>query len=309
MSKLSNCWIFGESVAAISDLAGGVLSLAESVSAVVVGDKAEADKAIQIGCSKVYLIPKQENAMLEDYCVTLQDLVAKESPRLFILKTSKRTRLIAGRLAAAAQTSVITDVTSFMVDDEAVIGEHMVYGGSAQRREKSGAGVCIALVGSGVFEAPAAPAGEGVIIDVAYIVPPRQAKVVEHKPIAGESVNLAIAKKVVGIGRGVQKEADIAIVEALAKALGAELACTRPIAEGENWMARERYIGVSGAMLKPDYYFAIGISGQIQHMVGVNNAKTIISINCDKNAPIFKLTDYGLVADLYTAIPKLMEKL
>ncbi|MDR0434058.1 MAG: FAD-binding protein [Gracilibacteraceae bacterium] len=310
MNKVSNCWIFGESAAALPDLVSGALELAESVDAVIVGDKTEAAKALQAGCGKVYLIAEQGDTILEDYCATIQALIAREKPRLFILKTTKRTRLIAGRLAAAARTSVITDITNLSTDGKTITGEHMVYGGSAHRLEKCGDGLCLALVGEGIFTGPPAPAvSAGEIIEIAFIEPPRKAKLLERKPIAGEAVNLAVAKKVVGIGRGIQKKEDVALAQALAQALGAEIACTRPIAEGENWLARERYIGVSGAMLKPDYYFAIGISGQIQHMVGVNNAKTIISINSDKNAPIFKLSDYGLVADLYSALPKLMEKL
>jgi electron transfer flavoprotein alpha subunit len=305
MSKINNCWVFAEQAASLADVLSGALTLADEVAAVVIGGQDDADKALHAGASKVYFIDAQEDAIAEDYTATWQSLVAQEKPRLVILKQSKRTRLLAGRLAAALQTSVITDVTNLVIEGDAVIGEHLVYGGSALRRAKNTAGTCIALVGEGVFTAGTPGVTGGVTITVPYVPPARRAQVLERKPKTGESVNLAIAKKVVGIGRGVQKQEDIAIVEALAKALGAEIACTRPIAEGENWLARERYIGVSGAMLKPDYYLAVGISGQIQHMVGVNNARTIIAINSDKNAPIFKLADYGLVADLYTAVPKL----
>lgn len=87
------------------------------------------------------------------------------------------------------------------------------------------------------------------------------------------------------------------------------LAGTRPIAEGEGWMSRERYIGVSGAMLKPELFIALGVSGQVQHMVGVTGARTIIAINKDKNAPVFRYADYGIVGDLYEVVPQLVELL
>ncbi len=100
--------------------------------------------------------------------------------------------------------------------------------------------------------------------------------------------------------------------------LNAEVGCSRPIAEGENWMERERYIGVSGVLLKSDLYLTLGISGQIQHMgisgqiqhmVGGNGAKVIVAINKDKNAPIFNYADYGLVGDIYKVVPALISQL
>ncbi|MDR1604673.1 MAG: FAD-binding protein [Gracilibacteraceae bacterium] len=306
MAKIRNIWVTGERVADFGDLIAGGKTLADSVSVVVFADGAQAAEAFAAGADRVYVVPGQD-LLLEDYVPSFQNLLAREKPRLLLLKTSKRMRLVAGRLAAAAGTGVITDVTALTLEGEAIIGEHMVYGGSAQRLEKSDGGLCLALVGGGVF-APSPPvAGSGEVVQADFVAPARQAKLLERKPIAGEAVNLAAAKKVVGIGRGLARQEDLALAERLAGALGAEMACTRPIAEGVNWMARERYIGVSGAMLKPDYYLAVGISGQVQHMVGVTGAKTIIAINNDKNAAIFKYADYGLVADLYTALPKLID--
>lgn len=113
----------------------------------------------------------------------------------------------------------------------------------------------------------------------------------------------------VKIGRGLTKQEDLEMVYAFAAKLGAEVGCSRPIAQGENWMAISRYIGVSGVMLKPDIYVALGISGQVQHTVGVRDAKIIIAVNKDKNAPIFKQCDYGIVGDIYKVVPALTELL
>jgi len=108
---------------------------------------------------------------------------------------------------------------------------------------------------------------------------------------------------------GIAKEEDRAMARALCEALGAELGCSRPIAESEKWMEHERYIGISSVMPKPEIYISIGISGQIQHMVGVKDAGKIIVINKDKNAPIFDYADYGIVGDLYKVIPALVNTL
>jgi electron transfer flavoprotein alpha subunit len=186
--------------------------------------------------------------------------------------------------------------------------ESLMFGGGAVRSQ-SAADVSIIIVGGGFF-----PAEERAVADSPVLIQEGKpvssgARLVERRTRETESVDLTAAKQVVSIGRGIAKKEDIAIAADLAKAVGGELACTRPIAEGENWLPRERYIGVSGAVLKPDIYWAVGISGQIQHMVGVAGAKTIVAVNKDKNAPIFKQCDYGIVGDLYKVLPVLCKSL
>ena len=118
-------------------------------------------------------------------------------------------------------------------------------------------------------------------------------------------MDLSKAKRVVGVGRGLAAQDDLKMVHELAAVLNAEVGCSRPIAEGENWMERERYIGVSGVLLKSDLYLTLGISGQIQHMVGANASQTIFAINKDKNAPISQYADYGIVGDAVKILPAL----
>ena len=128
-------------------------------------------------------------------------------------------------------------------------------------------------------------------------------KVIETRTHGFDEADLSAAHRVIGVGRGLKAREDLALIEELASAAGAEIACSRPVAEGLNWMGKDRYIGSSGARIAPRLYFAIGISGQLQHMVGVTGAETIVAINADPNAAIFKQTDYGLVGDLYQLVP------
>jgi electron transfer flavoprotein alpha subunit len=128
---------------------------------------------------------------------------------------------------------------------------------------------------------------------------------IETRAKGGESVDLTAAKRVVGVGRGFAAESDLELARVLAAKLGAEVACSRPIAEGVNWMPAERYLGVSGATIKPDLYLAVGISGQVQHLVGVNHSKVIVAVNKDPKAPIFAQADFGVVGDLYQVLPAL----
>ncbi|HYB46207.1 MAG TPA: electron transfer flavoprotein subunit alpha/FixB family protein, partial [Streptosporangiaceae bacterium] len=134
-------------------------------------------------------------------------------------------------------------------------------------------------------------------------VAPLGMRVIETRTHGFEKVDLNAAHRVIGVGRGVKAKEDLAMIEALAQAIGAEIACSRPVAEGLNWMGKDRYIGSSGAHIAPQLYLAVGISGQLQHMVGVTGAETIVGINTDANAALFTQTDYGLVGDLYQLVP------
>ena len=149
--------------------------------------------------------------------------------------------------------------------------------------------------------APSA-AGPGAPIEE-ITAAPLGMKVIETRTHGFEEVDLTAAHRVIGVGRGLKAKEDLALIEELAHALEAEIACSRPVAEGLNWMGKDRYIGSSGAHITPQLYLAIGISGQLQHMVGVTGAETIVAINADPNAAIFSQTDYGLVGDLYQLVP------
>ena len=118
-------------------------------------------------------------------------------------------------------------------------------------------------------------------------------------------VDLGAAEAVVAVGRGLKAREDLALITDLAAAMGAELACSRPLAEGVDWVAKERYVGISGQHITPRLYLAIGISGQLQHMVGVRGAGVVVAVNKDKDAPVFRQCDYGIVGDLYQVVPAL----
>ena len=129
------------------------------------------------------------------------------------------------------------------------------------------------------------------------------------EPIEKTGVDLAKSDVVVAAGRGFAEEGDLDLARQLCDKIGAGLGCTRPLAEANGWMPSETYIGVSGLNLSPKVYVAVGISGQMQHMVGVNHSGTIFAINKDESAPVFRQCDYGLVGDLKTVLPALVEAL
>ena len=159
-----------------------------------------------------------------------------------------------------------------------------------------------------VFDVAAAEAGAGEVVEPALSLTPSAVEVVGRAAREGEAVDLEAAPLIVGAGRGFARREDLDLARDLAAALEAELACTKSLADFE-WLPEDRIVGLSGAKTSPDLYVGVGISGQVQHTVGVSRAKTIVAVNTDKDAPIFRLADYCLVGDLYEVVPALVEKL
>jgi electron transfer flavoprotein alpha subunit len=308
---INNVWIITDDQNSVGELCGGGHQLGEQVSVVLFGDKNQGEEAIFLGADNVYLFGSPgESVMVEAYSKSIADLLRTEKADLVMVYSSVRGKLMAGRIASQLGTSAISNVTELTVEDGGIIAKHMVYGGAAIRTEKALSETAVVTIGTGVFAArPKDAARQGKIIEINPNVDDSGIRILETRPKQGELVNLNSAKRVVGVGRGFASKEDLKMAEDLAALVGAEMACSRPIAEGEKWMSKERYIGVSGVVLKPDIYISMGISGQIQHLVGVNQAKTLVAINKDKNAPIFKHVDIGLVGDLYKVLPKIVEKM
>lgn len=311
MSLLERVLVFAENAEAIDELCAAGRLCAEKVDLVLIGSTEMAQRGLIQGADRVYLLGEaNQNRMVEDFFPTLAALAKQEKPKAVIIKASARGRNMAARLAASFDTSVLNDALELRIEEGALISKKRVFGGIAFREEKAISETAIICISAGVFaplEADGSRTGE--VIEVDFISPTNQVKCLEIKAKVGEQVNLQIAKKVICVGRGIAAQGDLDLVRELADLIGAEMGCTRPIAEGEHWMGKERYVGVSGVMLKPNLYLGIGISGQIQHVAGIDQAGTIIAINNDKKAPIFKYADYGIVDDLYTVLPALIEKL
>lgn len=306
--KLNKILVFSEVNEALPELCSGANLLAEETVAVLLGSPTTAAEVAQYAPRVILMGEKAQGSMVEDYVPALAELVEQQKPDLILIRATRRGKNIAGRLAVRTGAGVCSGANAFEVTDaHTVILSRVVYGGAAAAAVKAAART-VALVGSGVFEAERLPAA-GTVETLAAVPVPCGAVCTGVSRKEEESVDLGAAKRVVSAGRGVGSKENISILQALAKKIGAELACSRPVAEGEHWMPKNRYVGVSGAVIKPDVYIACGISGQVQHLVGIKDAKTVIAINKDKNAPIFKNCDYGIVGDLNKVVPALTEKL
>ena len=224
-------------------------------------------------------------------------------PDVVLVEPTPRNKILAGTLAAQLGTAVISDVTAF--DGDTVTNTY--FGGIAANKQKATGAKVYTVAGTAFAEAEATGIDE--VETIAYTAPAKPLVLRGTKEVPREGADLTKCDVVVGAGRGFGAEEDLQMARDLAAKVGGELGCSRPLAENVDWMPRNLYIGVSGLQLAPKAYIALGISGQMQHMVGVTGADTIIAINKDQNAPIFKQCDYGLVGDIYKVIPALIEKL
>jgi electron transfer flavoprotein alpha subunit len=235
-------------------------------------------------------------------------------PDLVLFPHTYQVRDFAPKLAASLGKGMVGDCIGCRNESgKLVFVRQMFQGKTAADVTFEGASPWFASFQSGAFRADlltAHPSGKAPINAIAVTLSPDQ---IRTKPLdlfkeAKSAVDLTQAPLIVAIGRGIKAPENIPQAEALAKALGGEIAASRPICD-EGWLPMERQIGSSGQTVAPKLYLALGISGAIQHVVGMKGARTIVAINKDPNAPIFEIADYGVVGDIFEIMPALTEAL
>ena len=294
---MERIFVFANEAGSVAELTSGAKASGASVALVTSGKT--------YGCAdEVFAYPAEVS--LVSVLSAVSELIVSQKPQLLLCESGSDGRLLAGYTAAKLGVSPLCDVMSLSCTADAVETTRLVYGGSAVKTEQC-AFPAVAIVCAGTFEASDAAAEPQVTqINCSGSC---SVELAGTSAVEASTVNLAAAKRVVGVGRGLASADNIPAAEKLAAALGAEIGCTRPVAEEEHWYSKDRYIGVSGVMIKPNFYLAIGISGQIQHMVGVNQTNVICAINKDENAPIIKQADYTLIGDVNAVLPAIIEKL
>ena len=289
-----------------------------TVSAVVIG-KGVASLADELAAKDVAEILLVEHDLLDTYtpdayATALKQVVETAKPDLVLFPHTYQVRDFAPKLAAVLGKGMVGDCIGFRNEGGRVVFvRQMFQGKTAADVTFTGTAPWFASFQSGAFRADLlAPHPSGKAPGKAAKVE-LKAQDIRTKPLelfkeAKSAVDLTQAPLIVAIGRGIKAPENIAQAEALAKAIGGELAASRPICD-EGWLPMERQIGSSGQTVAPKLYLALGISGAIQHVVGMKGSRTVVAVNKDQNAPIFEVADYGVVADIFDIMPALTEEL
>ncbi len=304
-----------ETLAAAQQIAKDTSS---TISALVIGNGV-AGFAEELAGKNVAEVLSVEHGLLEaytpdGYCLGLKQVVESAKPDLVLFPHTYQVRDFAPKLATMLGKGMIGDCIAYRNEGgKLVFVRQMFQGKTVADVTFAGAGPWFASFQSGAFRADllaAHPSGKAPVHAVSVTLSAEQ---IRTKPLelfkeAKSAVDLTQAPLIVAIGRGIKAPENIPQAKALAKALGGEIAASRPICD-EGWLPMERQIGSSGQTVAPKLYLALGISGAIQHVVGMKGARTIVAINKDSNAPIFEIADYGVVGDIFEIMPALTEEL
>ena len=296
---------------------GALLNLPLEAAIAGKGIQALAAEAATRKSSKVWAIEHDllENYTADGYTAAIEELIRKTQPMLVLFPHTYQVRDFAPKLATRFSQVLTSDVVSVRNDNGLVLVRLLFQGKLNGDVRLDGNSPHLASLQAGAWRADQLEAGTAPIetFQPTLGAPSPGAAVIRQKPEvpfreAARAVDLSAAELIVSVGRGIKEESNIPVVQELATALGAELAASRPICDA-GWLPMERQVGSSGQTVAPKVYIAVGISGAIQHLVGMKGAKTIVAINKDPNAPIFEVADYGIVGDLFEVIPALVAEI
>ena len=288
--------------------------LQQTVAAVVLGSGAN-NLAQEIAAYDVSRVVYADDEKLADYTPdaytdAMEQVVRQVDPQYVILPHTYLVRDFAPKLTARFQKGLISDCIRAQAAEGRVTFSRRIFLGKIDADIVSeGEPPIFATFQSGAYRGDQASKGSSAQVETVAV----EIKDVRMKPEAPfqevkQAVDLTKADVIVAIGRGIKSKENIALAEKLAEALGGDIAASRPICDAE-WLPIDRQIGSSGQTVAPKLYIALGISGAIQHLVGMKNSGTIVAINKDPEAPIFDIADYGIVGDIFEAVPVLTEEI
>jgi electron transfer flavoprotein alpha subunit len=289
--------------------------LGQPVSAAVAGDQvaALAAEAAAYPVEKVYAIehPLLARYTADGYTAALEQLIRRLNPELVLLPHTYRVRDFAPKLATRFGRVLVSDAVGHRVEDGRPVLVRQLFQGKLNADVRfTSAAPNFASIQAGAYRADSLEPGQGAVEPFSPELAASAIRTTPGEPFreSQRGVDLTAAGIIVSVGRGIKDKENIAVVERLAQVLGAELAASRPICDN-GWLPMERQVGSSGQTVAPKLYIAVGISGAIQHLVGMKGSKTIVAINKDENAPIFEVADYGIVRDLFEVVPALVEEI
>lgn len=247
---------------------------------------------------------KGQSERPEDYAKALASWLISKDAELLLVESTLSGRELAAHIAGILDSAMASDVSRLSYENGVFTAVRSTFGGAAVRTEEL-SGFCVVTAAGNLFE-PAAGKAEMLELEAAC---DGRVRLVSREALPKTGVDLSKAEKVVCVGLGFQKQEDLHLARELADALGAEVACSRCVAEERHWFPVTQYIGISGNIIRPKLYLSLGVSGQVQHVYGIRDAGVIAAVDINESAPIFKACDYGVVGDLYELVPALIARI
>lgn len=304
--KLSNIFVISNSVSDLKELSSKAKELTASVDAFYFGSE-EDIKDLSLPVENLYLC-KKEGQIFDNYAFDVAEVIKKKESSVVFSNNTITSRSTAARIATYIGAPTFANVHDPELFDGKLVFNQTVYGGAGIRKITFSDNFGVLTFNSGSFEVTE-DGDTSYEVETVDLSQESKLKLVEKTEKKEKAVNLAAAKNIVDAGRGIADEKGLQLMEELARCINADLACTRPVAENLKLLPKAQYLGVTGVQVKPSFLFAIGASGQIQHIAGIDKSKFVLALNKDKSAPIFKHCDVGIVGDMHDIIPKIIEKL
>jgi electron transfer flavoprotein alpha subunit len=298
-----------ETLAAAQQLAK---ELGDTASAAVLGDGVEA-LAGELASKQLEKVYAVEHELLKDYtpdayCAALGQLIDRFHPAVLLFPHTYQVRDFLPKLATSRNRVAVSDVIAHRVENGRAIVVRQLFQGKVNADVRFGGEFPhFASLQAGAYRADQVAEGTAAVEVFHPSILPGQIRTAPQELFreSQRAVDLGAADIIVSVGRGIKEADNIALVQELADALGGELAASRPICDA-GWLPMERQVGSSGQTVAPKLYLAVGISGAIQHLVGMKGSRTVVAINKDADAPIFEVADYGIVGDLFQVVPELI---
>lgn len=300
---MAGVFVFGSTPERAAEMLACLAEVGRTAAVVTTGGQ-DAQDYRGIGADEVVCL-QGGNPLPEAYAADIAALLVRREAQALVVCGDAVGRDVAARVAGLMDVPMLSEASNVRIDDAGIAAERLAYGGAVVRSERiDGFGVVSAAPGA---FAPLEAEGAEAPVSVVEAAPDARMQLVEVRPLEKSGVDLTKAERIVCAGMAFGSRDELDAAYRVAEALGAEVGCSRGLAEDHHWFSE--YIGLSGVQVAPKLYVGLGISGQVQHTVGIRGAQVVVAVNKDPAAPLFAMCDYGVVGDLFDVSNALVEAL